>query len=87
MSSDIQPTEQPTQFPYVYFISYAHVGGDGGSFGFGNTEIRTAFPITTTEQIEQMTQAINEGYRSSGQSVAILGYQLLRNDGAAGESL
>lgn len=58
------------QFPYVYFVSYAH------QQGHGRLEVRLRTPITTIDHIFEVERIIRE---HNGMLVpVVLSYQLLR---------
>lgn len=84
MSTDADT--QPTGQPYVYFVSYSHAGRHG--MGFGMTDMRTKFPVTTVEQLNEFRRLIAGSARLPESSVVVLSYQLLRGpevvNGSAG---
>jgi hypothetical protein len=68
---------ESTGIVYIYFISFSFVDNNG-YHGFGNTEVSSDDKITSIEDLDNFSGAIET--KNNFKSVIILNYQLLRTE-------
>lgn len=83
MSNQADSPSGVTPITHVYFVSYYWNYRYKGGNGYGRVEMKLDAPISTTDQVRQIEEFVENDARAQGlqpQSCVVLNYQLLRTE-------